>query len=109
MCAEDTVTHEERAASQKSHMDQQMSTALHGIILSNIMYVICTMKHVSIKDFLLSPATGCIIYVAGLNRPCCVEFSATGHRPLFLAVKLNKMSITTAFAIYSIYAERPHV
>ncbi|XP_058230887.1 KN motif and ankyrin repeat domain-containing protein 1a isoform X2 [Hemibagrus wyckioides] len=30
MCAEDTVTHEERAASQKSHMDQQMSTALHG-------------------------------------------------------------------------------
>ncbi|KAK3514383.1 hypothetical protein QTP70_017590, partial [Hemibagrus guttatus] len=30
MCAEDTATHEERTASQKSHMDQQMSTALHG-------------------------------------------------------------------------------
>ncbi|XP_060738620.1 KN motif and ankyrin repeat domain-containing protein 1a isoform X1 [Tachysurus vachellii] len=30
VCAEGTVTREERAAAQKSHMDQQMSTALHG-------------------------------------------------------------------------------
>ncbi|KAF4074377.1 hypothetical protein AMELA_G00238710 [Ameiurus melas] len=30
MCTEDTVTHEQSVASQKSQMDQQMSTALHG-------------------------------------------------------------------------------
>ncbi|KAI5088346.1 KN motif and ankyrin repeat domain-containing protein 1 isoform X1 [Silurus meridionalis] len=30
VCAEDTVTNEQCAASKKSHMDQQMSTALHG-------------------------------------------------------------------------------
>ncbi|XP_053336991.1 KN motif and ankyrin repeat domain-containing protein 1a isoform X2 [Clarias gariepinus] len=30
VCAEDTVSHEQSAALQKSHMDQQMSTALHG-------------------------------------------------------------------------------
>ncbi|XP_053509681.1 KN motif and ankyrin repeat domain-containing protein 1a isoform X2 [Ictalurus furcatus] len=30
VCTEDTVTHEQSAASLKSHMDQQMSTALHG-------------------------------------------------------------------------------
>lgn len=37
VCAEDTLIHEQSAALQRSHMDQQMSTALHGTIL-NIVY-----------------------------------------------------------------------
>lgn len=36
VCAEDAMIHEQSAASQKSHMDQQMSTALHGKILSTV-------------------------------------------------------------------------